>query len=494
MLAILLLTQGLLFLWLTDRIFGAAPRTPAQLAANVADEVGTELQQRPDSDLEAFIRDRFSHIYQPFLVVLTNGQRASNRPSGLPPEFARAVQGRIRGEMFGGGRPGEPGFSPRSGPGGEPGRGDTAAPRPQTGDGTTAPAIEPRTFPGGGPGGPGPGGGFGRRGGPRFPIEYATITAGDRQVGVVAVPSNPPPVSVALRELGPTLTWVGLGLLGLGTTLTALFVFRPVHKRLRTLEHAARALGEGRTDVRATETGGDEVSSLARTFNRMAIDLESRATALAASDRDAPPAAGRRVARVDDAAVGDSRLRRNARHGGSAASIRTPASATSTSSNRKRTNSKRSSVTCSISRDSRAAAIDCAPSRWPSPISSGGFPIDMSQRCAIGVFRSSPTSHPIPRRFLATRAGSSRRCRTSPRTPSAIHRPMAAYACQPHQLTTAFGSPFATAAPEFHRSTCRASSIGFTRWMPRAPALPSLPAAAWACRSSGQLSNVTAAA
>jgi signal transduction histidine kinase len=217
--------------------------------------------------------------------VLTNGQRASNRPSGLPPEFARAVQGRIRGEMFGGGRPGEPGFSPRSGPGGEPGRGETAAPRPQTGDGTTAPAIEPRTFPGGGPGGPGPGGGFGRRGGPRFPIEYATITAADRQVGVVAVPSNPPPVSVALRELGPTLTWVGLGLLGLGTTLTALFVFRPVHKRLRTLEHAARALGEGRTDVRATETGGDEVSSLARTFNRMAMDLESRATALAASDR-----------------------------------------------------------------------------------------------------------------------------------------------------------------------------------------------------------------
>jgi len=97
----------------------------------------------------------------------------------------------------------------------------------------------------------------------------------------VAVPSNPPPVSVALRELGPTLIWFGLGLLAVGTTLTALFVFRPAHKRLRTLEQAARALGEGHTDVRATEAGGDEVSSLARTFNRMAIDLDSRATALA---------------------------------------------------------------------------------------------------------------------------------------------------------------------------------------------------------------------
>ena len=290
MLAVLLLTQGLLFLWLTDRIFGTAPRTPDQLARNVAEELGTEFQQHPDTDLEAFVRERFSHVYQPFLVVLTNGQRASNRPNGLPPEFGRQVQGRLRGEMFGGGRFGEPGFRGPGGPAGgppiDPGRADTPAARPPTGDGTTAPAIEPRTFPGGpGPGGLGPGGGFGRRGGPRFPTEYATITTGDRQIGVVAVPSNPPPVSVALRELGPTLTWVGIGLLAVGTTLTALFVFRPVHKRLRTLEHAARALGEGRTDVRATETGGDEVSSLARTFNRMAVDLESRATALALSDR-----------------------------------------------------------------------------------------------------------------------------------------------------------------------------------------------------------------
>ena len=285
MLAVLLLSQGLLFLWLTDRIFGTAPRAPAQLATYVADEVATELQQRPDTELEPFVRDRFSHVYQPFLVVLTNGQRASNRPAGLPPEFGRSVQGRLRGEMFGGGRFGDPSGTPRTTPG--PGmpdsaRGATSVPRPPSGEAQGTPAIEPRGFPGGGPP---PGGPFGRRGGPRFPTEYAPINVADRQVGVVAVPSNPPPVSVALTELGPTLTWAGLGLLGLGATLTALFVFRPVHKRLRTLEHAARALGEGRTDVRATEMGGDEVSSLARTFNRMAEDLESRATALAASDR-----------------------------------------------------------------------------------------------------------------------------------------------------------------------------------------------------------------
>ena len=281
MLAVLLLSQVLLFLWLTDRIFAAVPRTPAQLAAVVAEEVGTEMQQRPDIDLEAFVRDRFSHIYQPFLVVLANGQRASNRPNGLPPEFARSVQGRLRGEMFGGGRFAEPpaGRGPIGPATPEGGREDPGS-RGSAVDSPSAPAIQPRGFPSSG----GPGG-FGRRGGPRFPAEYAPIMAADRQLGVVGVPSNPPPVSVALRELGPTLTWVALGLLVLGATLTALFVFRPVHKRIRSLEHAARALGEGRTDVRAKESGGDEVSSLARTFNRMAEDLESRAAALAASDR-----------------------------------------------------------------------------------------------------------------------------------------------------------------------------------------------------------------
>jgi len=55
--------------------------------------------------------------------------------------------------------------------------------------------------------------------------------------------------------------------------------------RLRNLEDAARALGEGRTDVRANESGGDEVSALSATFNTMAADLQTRAAALAESDR-----------------------------------------------------------------------------------------------------------------------------------------------------------------------------------------------------------------
>jgi signal transduction histidine kinase len=229
LLAMLLLVQGLLFLWLTDRFVGSSTRTPSELARQVAAVVTAELERNPTLPLEEFVRERFSHVFQPFLVVLRDGQRGSNRPTGLPFEFGRAAQSRLRSE--------------------------------------------------GGRGGP-----F-RRDNPRFPTEYAPIVASGLDVGLVAVPANPPPVFVALRELGPTLSWFGLGLLGLGATLTALLVFRPAHKRLRTLEQAARALGEGRTDVRATETGGDEVSSLARTFNHMASDLESRAAALAQSDR-----------------------------------------------------------------------------------------------------------------------------------------------------------------------------------------------------------------
>jgi signal transduction histidine kinase len=232
LLAILLLAQGLLYLWLTDRFVGSATRTPTQLARLVAAEVSTELEQRPDLNVEEFVRSRFAHIYQPFVVVLRDGRRGSNRPTALPPEFSRAVQGRLR-SSFGesGGRRG--------------------------------------------------GGGFG----PRFPTEFAPVVAAGVQVGLVAVPGNPPPVSVALQELGPTLSWFGLGLLAVGATLTALLIFRPAHNRLRTLEQAARALGEGRAEVRATEAGGDEVSSLARTFNRMAADLDSRAAALTESDR-----------------------------------------------------------------------------------------------------------------------------------------------------------------------------------------------------------------
>ena len=233
LLAALLIVQALLFLWLADRFVGSpSSRTPQQLADHVARDLSTALTDDPALDLQALVRERFGNTRQPFVVVMRDGRRAFNRPGVLPRGF----------------------------PGG-PGRPRSEGPRAD---------------------GPRPDGARGRRGGPAQ--VFAPIVVNDVQVGFVAVPSAPLPMSVLLRELGPTLTWSGLALLAIGALLTAALIFRPAHKRLRSLEEAARALGEGRTDVRASEAGGDEVAALARAFNRMAADLDTRAAALAASD------------------------------------------------------------------------------------------------------------------------------------------------------------------------------------------------------------------
>jgi signal transduction histidine kinase len=238
LLATLLVVQGLLFLWLTGRfVTSPVSRTPQELADHVARDVSDALSDNPELDLGVHLRERFGEIRQPFVVVMRDGRRASNRPGMLPRGF----------------------------PGGWPGRG-----------------REPRTE-GRSEQRPGQQAPMRRRGGPGNSV-FAPIVVADAQVGLVAVPSNPPPIPVLLQELGPTLTWSGLALLAVGAVVTALLIFRPAQKRLQSLEHAARALGDGRTDVRANEAGGDEVANLARTFNRMASDLNARAAALAASD------------------------------------------------------------------------------------------------------------------------------------------------------------------------------------------------------------------
>ena len=230
LLAVLLLVQTVLFLWLTDRfVLSSSSRTPQQLADQVARDVSAALSADPGIDLQAYVRETFGDVRHPFVVVMRDGRRVSNRP------------GPVRGFAGGRGRGGRDGPPP-----------DAALPR---------------------------GGG---RGGPRQVT--APIVVGDAQVGFVGVPAAPPPMFAMLEEFGPTLAWSGAALLAVGAVLTALVIFRPAHQRLRSLELAARALGEGRTDVRANEAGRDEVSALARTFNRMAGDLDARASALARSD------------------------------------------------------------------------------------------------------------------------------------------------------------------------------------------------------------------
>jgi two-component system, OmpR family, sensor kinase len=233
LLAALLLAQGALFVWLTSGIWGSAYRTPSQLAAAAAQDVQSELARNPDVALDAYLSGRYRRPVQPFAVVLRDGRVGSNRGEKLlPRQFIDEARERLA-------------------------RGSRAEMEWERGHDMPRP----------------------RR------AEYASIMEGEIEVGIAAVPRNPPPAFIGLREIAPTLTLAGLALLAAGAAVSALLIFRPAHKRLRELAGVTVALGEGRTDVRANEAGGDEVSALSRAFNRMAEDLQARATALAASDR-----------------------------------------------------------------------------------------------------------------------------------------------------------------------------------------------------------------
>jgi two-component system sensor histidine kinase BaeS len=73
--------------------------------------------------------------------------------------------------------------------------------------------------------------------------------------------------------------------LGLGTVIIALVVFGPTRRRLKHVQDATERLGSGDVTARAPEDGGDEVAAVAKSFNRMADELTSRAQALELSDK-----------------------------------------------------------------------------------------------------------------------------------------------------------------------------------------------------------------
>ena len=241
LLAVLLVVQTGLAVWLMDRIWGRAS-TPAELADTVARDLSARLALDAAFDVERHLRAEYGSGYQPFLVVMAGNPRPIANREPVPPALGRDARRRL--------------------------------------DQRDERRFDERRYEERRPDDAGRGGG-GRR---SFAL-YGDIVVSGQRVGVVAVPGGAPPFSVGLREVAPTLALVGIALLGAGAALVALLIFGPAHRRLRDLEQASRALGEGRTDVRANESGGDEVSALAAAFNTMAGDLEARAAALADSDR-----------------------------------------------------------------------------------------------------------------------------------------------------------------------------------------------------------------
>jgi signal transduction histidine kinase len=232
-LALMLAAQGALFLWMTDRIAGSMPaRDPRRLAILVASDVGAALSADPALNLQEYVRDQYSNVFQTFVVIMQDGRVASN-DEDVPDEFVKAVTAESGRRAF---PPRQRRFEGDNSPDGSTGR------RPSRRDG-------------------------GRD------REFAPIIVNGVPAGRVAVVPGPPPFSRIVRELGPTMGLVGGIVLGIGMALIAFIIFGPARKRLRHVQDAAERLGGGDLTVRVPAGGGDEVAAVARSFNRMAEEL-----------------------------------------------------------------------------------------------------------------------------------------------------------------------------------------------------------------------------
>lgn len=238
-LAVLLAAQVVVFLWVSGRAAEFWPgRTPAEYAQVIAADVSAALAERPDLDLDAHVNGRFTSPYRAFAIVMRDRTAVYGRRVPPPPMIARAALLQLG-----------------VGPAEERGRG------------------------GRGRGGrPGPGDGR-----PQF--VFAPVLVNGEVAGTVAVSLSAPPLRAAVASLGPALALQAFLVLCVGAVLVSLLVFHPARRRLVSLQAAVRAFGDGRSDVRAPEDGGDEVAALAKAFNRMATTLEHRAAALADADR-----------------------------------------------------------------------------------------------------------------------------------------------------------------------------------------------------------------
>jgi signal transduction histidine kinase len=276
LLATLLIVQGFVFLWMTGQMDELSPtRTSAQFASAIATEVAEALTDQPDLDLDAFVKAKYGRALRGFAVVMADGRVVVSERMPMPPPSIGQLRRRLSGDP--------------PGRGGGPGRGDRGRFDGPPPDGPPPPPRDgpPPPF-GGGRGDRGPRDGRGGPGGPGGgppPIESALIVVNAATVGIVGVPAGAPPWGLRIRDVGPLLAVSALALLVTGTAIAALLVFRPTHRRLRNLQQAAESLGAGASGVRAADTGGDEVASLARTFNDMAAKLDERTQALEVADR-----------------------------------------------------------------------------------------------------------------------------------------------------------------------------------------------------------------
>lgn len=292
--ATVLLLQAAVFVWLAGRPGALAlVRSPDNLATVVASGLAAELSENAAFDVRQYLVDALGSGPPVVVVVFSDGRTATNALAPPPEPIVRASRRWLR---VGAERGFPPGFPPTpddrtdfrgTGRSDAP-ESDGAASRDQPlGPGPEVVPIRPGAgrgrFPGGRPdwaAEPGGGPPFARPGRRMVPI-----VVGSAVIGAVSVLPGPRGPWATLSAIGPLLVGPSILLFVVGTATMAFFVFRPVHRRLLTLQRAAESLGAGDSAARAHVTGGDEVAALAASFNRMADDLEARVRELRDADR-----------------------------------------------------------------------------------------------------------------------------------------------------------------------------------------------------------------
>lgn len=246
-LAVMLVVQGLFFVWLVSQSGRSATgMSPGRLGMAVALDLSSLLERDPGADLDKYVKEQYAQYEHPFFIMLTSGKVITVGSETFPEPLLRVARQRLNAR--------------------EAMRADRDGPPPERGRG--------RGF---GPGGFGPGG-F-----DRFERD-APILVGGKLLGVVVVAPQAP-FGFLLGRYAPRLTVVAIGVLIIGGVVTSALIFGPPRRRLRELETAARAFGAGDLSARAPDRGGDEIAAVASAFNSMADDLAARAAALAKADQ-----------------------------------------------------------------------------------------------------------------------------------------------------------------------------------------------------------------
>lgn len=256
-LALLLVVQAILFVWVIAR---SGPRIPSQpperFAQTVAFDLGQALEQNGALDLSVYIQQEYGRDAQPFFVLLSD-ERTIEVGGPFPGQVIAEARARLAVMRRNAGE--------RENQTGRPFR-----PNDRSGRGGIADGAPPFAR--------------GERAARLRSSRPAVILVDQRPVGLVVVPPQPP-FTFILTRYAPTLAGVAVVTLVVGALFATIAIFGPARRRLRAVEDAARRLGSGDLSARAPSGGDDEVSAVASAFNAMAEDLAARAAALTASDR-----------------------------------------------------------------------------------------------------------------------------------------------------------------------------------------------------------------